>query len=296
MCADGRRLGARLTFCAWFALGLETADGAEDDDDGAEADQNDLGRSVSHGRAPFVKMGTAILRRGKLRGAVRPLFAEEHLQTGEQVLVSDRHGVEAQRAEGELHDGTRAEGADQRADAHGAAEKVAYGRHGREHQYAHQADGKLFQALLEPHEQGVARAAAERGHHIGRLRVADDEQAEYRDDDAAGYGARRWDDVEPVEKVDGLADQHGVDEHGQADGLLQKYVNEQYRHRDDDGRRAVEDAERVGQAETEHVPGGRADARADGQVDAEAVDEQRHRRQQDVQKDRTAGGVVAEFQ
>ena len=97
--------------------------------------------------------------------------------------------------------------------------------------------------------------------------------------------------VQAVEEVHRLADDEGVDEHGQADRLAHERVDGEDGAGDGDGGRPVEDAEGLGQAHVEHVPGRDADVGADREIDAEAVEEQADERLQHMARDR-AGRVV----
>ena len=192
-------------------------------------------------------------------------------------------GVEAYGAEGELHDGAGAEGADQRAHAHRAAQQPAGERRQAQKPDAHRADGHPPHPLGQAHQQGVPRPAAQGGDHVGVLGIGHDEQAHDHHRDARHRGATRRNRVDPIEEIHGLPHHHGVDEHRDADGLPEQYVDEQYGAGHRNGRRAVEYPQRPGQPQVEHVPGARPDVRLDRQIDPKAVDEQAGRRQDHVQ-------------
>ena len=206
--------------------------------------------------------------------------------------MTDSRGVKAHGVEGKLHDRPHAEGEDQRADADRAAQKPADERGGAQQRDAHGADRDAPDALGEADEERVARAAAERGGHIEILRVGEDDEAEQHHRHAREQRGTGLHQTEPVEEVHGLADDDRVDEHGDADRLAQKDVDDEDGEGDRDGGRAVEDAERFGRAEIQHLPRADADVCLNGEIDSEAVDEERDRREEHIQQNRAGRGIV----
>ena len=168
-----------------------------------------------------------------------------------------QRGVEPHAPKGHLHDGPRGKGADQRADPHRAAQKPTDQGGGPQQRDADGADGDAPGALGEPHQERVPGPAAQGGQHVGVLGVGQDHQPREQAGDAGEQRAAGWDEAQPVEEVHGLAHHEGVDEHGDADGLPHEHVDAQNGQRHGHGGGAVEDAQRLGEAQTEHVPGRR---------------------------------------
>ena len=209
-----------------------------------------------------------------------------------QVLVADVCGIEMDGAERRLHDRPEPKGADQRPDADRPAQQPADQGGGAQEQDAHGTDGQPFGPLRQPDQQGVPRPAAEGGHHVGPLGIGQNHHPEQHHRDRRQQGAGGFDGVEPVEEVHRFADDDGVNEHGEADGLAHQDVDEQDRDGYGDGGRAVEDPQGFGDADVQHVPGGSADIGLDRQVDAEAVHKKADRGQQHIQDDRFEGSIL----
>ena len=86
-----------------------------------------------------------------------------------------------------------------------------------------------------------------------------------------------------------------VNKHGDADRLPQEDIHTEDGKGDGDRGRAVEDTERFGHAQAEHIPGPRADIGLNGQIDAEAVEKEAGGRDQHIQNNRPYRAVFAQF-
>ena len=207
--------------------------------------------------------------------------------------MPDAGRVEADSAEGKLHDRAGAESADERPDPDRTAEQPADQGRRTEERDADKPDGEAVQALGKTDHERVARPAAERSRHIGVLCIGQYDETREHDGDRGQQRLAGCHEVGPVKEVHRFADDHGVDEHGDADRLFQQDVDNQDGERHRDGGVSVEDTEGPGKTKTEHVPGRRADIGLYGQVDPEAVDEQADRRDEHVQEDRAGCAILA---
>ena len=210
-------------------------------------------------------------------------------------FLQRRCRVKAHRAERKLHDRPGAEGADQRPDADRPAKQPARERGEREQRDAHRPDRQPAQTLCQTDQQRVARPAAERRGHIGKLGIGHHEKPRDHDRHASEGRAAGRDHVQTVEEIHGLAHDDRVDEHGDADRLAQEHVDGKDGQRYADRGRAVEDAECFGQSQIQHVPRAGADVGLDREIDAEAVDKKARRREQHVCRDRAARAVFAKI-
>lgn len=219
-------------------------------------------------------------------------MAGKNLQGITDGLMMDMGGIKPHGEEAELQDGPHAEGADQRADAHRAAQQEAHQRGTAEHQDSHRTDGDALQPPLEPHQQGVSGAAAQGSAHIIILGIGHDGQPNQHHQHAAQQAFGDGNHINGVEKVHRFSHHEGIYNHCKANRLPEPQVNEQNGEGNGDGGGAVQDAEGFGNAQTQHIPRPCADAGMNGEIDAQSVDEQADRSQNHTY-DNVSCGVVA---
>ena len=199
--------------------------------------------------------------------------------------MPDFRCIEPNGAKRELHHRAGTEGTDNRPDPHRPSQQPAGQGRRAEQSDAHQCDGKFLQALGQAYQKGVARAAAQRRHHIGVLRIGQYEQPRQHNRDRCHERLAGCHGMDPVEEVHRFSDYHRIDKHGDADGLFHQDVDDQDGKRYRNGSISVEDPEALGKPQVQHVPGRRADVGLDGQIDSKSVDKQADRRNQHIQKD-----------
>ena len=84
----------------------------------------------------------------------------------------------------QLHDKARAKGSYYSTDSDRAAQKPADECRGAQKRDAHRTDGEAPDPFGEPHQQRVARPAAERGDHIGVLGIGHDDKPQQHHGDS----------------------------------------------------------------------------------------------------------------
>lgn len=150
-----------------------------------------------------------------------------------QILMTDRGRIKVNEMKIKSHDRPGQERTNHRADTDGTAQMPTEESSNRQHDDADSTDRNTGKPPFQSDKKSIAGTAAERSAHIEKLCHPFDNNANQQEWDSRYETILNRHQVEPVKKIDTLANKHRIQYHPQSDGLPQHDIDENNNQRYD---------------------------------------------------------------